>query len=113
MIDIIVQAIMGTILLLGGTLAAVSLVKMHRSKDMPSLNDLITSTDRKGRVRLDPRKCFEAGAFLTTTWAFIFLTAAGKLTEFYMTAYVGAWVIARTMRDREQRLSQQQPEAKK
>lgn len=112
MIDIIIQAIMGLILLVGGSLALVSLIRMHRNKDMPSLNDLITSTDRKGKVRLDPRKCFEAGAFLTTTWAFVFLTASGKLTEWFLTVYVGAWVIARTMRDREQRLSQQSPEKK-
>ena len=109
MIEAVVQIVMSMILLIGGVIAGVSLIRMHRSKDMPSLTDLITSTDKKGRIRLDPRKCFEAGAFLTTTWAFVFLTASGKLTEFYMTAYVGAWVLARSMRDREQRLSQQPP----
>ena len=105
MIDLIVQIAMGTVLICGTIAIGISLLQMHRSKDRPELFDLITSTDKKGRVRLDSRKCFEAGAFLASTWAFVFLTAQGKLTETYLTVYMGAWVVARTMRDREQRLS--------
>ena len=109
MIDVIIQIVMGTMLICGAVGVGVSLLRMHRDKELPKLTDLLTSTDRKGKVRFDARKCFEAGAFLTTTWAFVFLTAQGKLTEFYMISYVGAWVVARSMRDREQRLTAQPP----
>ena len=104
MIDFIVQIVMSTVLLIGGVIVGVTLIRMHRDKSLPSLFDLVTATDKAGTVRLDARKCWEAGAFLTSTWAFVFLTAGGKLTEFYFTGYMGAWVIARSMRDREQRL---------
>lgn len=107
MIDVIVQIVMGTVLICGAIGIGYSLLTMHKDKRLPNLTDLLTSTDRKGKVRFDARKCFEAGAFLASTWAFIFLTAQGKLTETYLTVYMGAWVVARTMRDREQRLTTQ------
>lgn len=105
MIDVIVQIVMGTVLICGAIGIGYSLLTMHKDRNLPSLTDLITSTDKKGKVRFDSRKCFEAGAFLSSTWAFVFLTAQGKLTEFFFVGYMGAWVIARSMRDREQRLS--------
>ena len=105
MIDLIVQIAMGTVLICGTIAIGISLLQMHKNKDMPTLFDLITATDKKGKTRLDSRKCFEDGAFLASTWAFVFLTASGKLTETYLTVYMGAWVVARTMRDREKRLS--------
>ena len=108
MVDMIIQLVMSAVLLAGGVTIAVTLLRMHRDPQQPNLLDLITSTDRTGRARLDPRKCFEAGAFLTSTWGFVFLTASGKLTEFYFIGYMGAWVGARFLRDREQRLGSQQ-----
>ena len=108
MVEIIIQIVMSMILLIGGVTIGVSLLRMHRDPDAPNLMDLITSTDRTGRTRLDPRKCFEAGAFLSSTWAFVFLTASGKLTEFFFIGYMSAWVGARFLRDREQRLGKDQ-----
>jgi hypothetical protein len=105
LIDTIIQIAMGTVLICGTIAIGITLLQMHRDRTKPTLFDVITSTDRRGKVRLDSRKCFEAGAFLASTWAFVFLTAQGKLTETYLTVYMGAWVVARTMRDREQRLS--------
>jgi hypothetical protein len=61
--------------------------------------DLVTSTDSKDIVRTDPRKMFECGAFVVMTIAFSYLTIVGKMTEFYATIYVGAFVAARTLRD--------------
>ena len=104
MIDIIVQVAMGTILICGAAAIGVSLLKMHKDPTAPNLRDLITSTDREGRVRIDARKCFEAGCFLSSTWAFVFLTANGKLTEVFFAGYMGAWVGARFLRDREKRM---------
>ena len=104
MINAIIQIVMSTLLLCAAVGIGVSLIRMHRDKDAPNLTDLITSTDRSGKVRFDARKCWEAGAFLTSTWGFVFLTASFKLTEFFFIGYMGAWVGARFLRDREKRL---------
>lgn len=108
MIEIIIQIAMGTVLICGTIAIGVSLLKMHRAKNAPTLLDLITATDKRGKVRLDARKCFEAGCFLTSTWGFVFLVASNKFTEFYMASYMAAWVGARYLRDREKRLSVQE-----
>ena len=105
MIEAIIQIVMGTILLIGGIIVGVSLIRMHRNRSLPSLFDLVTATDKTGQIRLDARKCWEAGAFLSSTWAFVFLVAGGKLTEIYLTVYIGTWVGARFLRDREKRLN--------
>lgn len=105
MINAIIQIVMSMLLLCAAIGIGVSLIRMHRDQNAPNLTDLITSTDRTGRVRFDARKCWEAGAFLTSTWGFVFLTASFKLTEFFFIGYMGAWVGARFLRDREQRLT--------
>jgi hypothetical protein len=86
-------------------LAGISLWKVNRDPNGPDLLDILTATDRGGHVRFDPRKCFEAGAFVASTWSFVYLTLSHQLTEWFLAAYLGAWVFARTMRDREQRLN--------
>ena len=105
MIEAIIQIVMSTVLICGAIGVGVSLLKMHKNKELPSLFDLITATDKNGKTRIDARKCWEAGAFLSSTWAFVFLVAAGKLTEFYFVGYMSAWVGARFLRDREKRLN--------
>lgn len=67
--------------------------------------DLITSTDKKKQVRFDARKCWEAGAFVISTFAFAWTTVKGDLTEWFFFAYMSVWVGARWLRDREQRLN--------
>lgn len=103
MIDVIIQVVMGMILLIGGTMIGISLIRIHRDKTKPSFLDLIT-TVRNGVQYFDARKCWEAGAFCVSTWAFVFLTASGKLTEFFFVGYMTTWVGARFLRDREKRL---------
>ena len=66
--------------------------------------DYITST-KDGAVRFDPRKTWEAGAFLISAWGFIYLTLHDKLTEAYFVGFMATWAAARFLRDREQRLS--------
>ena len=106
MIEFIVQIIMSMVLLIFGVVIGVSLLRMHRDKTQPSLLDLITSRDKKtGKVWLDPRKCFEAGSFLLSTWVVVYLTSAGKLTVEYFTVFLGVWTTARFLRDREKRLT--------
>jgi hypothetical protein len=66
--------------------------------------DLLTST-KDGVIRFDARKCWEAGAFVVSTVAFVVLTWRNGLTEWFFIGYMGTWVGARFLRDREQRLN--------
>lgn len=78
------------------------LIKMHFSKDYKKFNLLeIFAFDKYGKpsatkIRLNL-------AFLITCWAFIYLTMADKLTEWYVLIYIGAWVTDNIM-DKKQRL---------
>ena len=106
MIDAVIQIVMALVLICGGITIGVSLLKMHRDRNQPSLSDLVTSTNKKGRVYLDPRKCFEAGSFLLTTWIMVYLTGSGKMSIEYFTVFLGVWTTARYLRDREKRLAE-------
>lgn len=66
--------------------------------------DYITAT-KDGAVRFDARKTWEAGAFVVSTAAFVWLAYGDKLTEWFFIGYMGTWVGARFLRDREQRLT--------
>jgi hypothetical protein len=105
MSEFLLQVIMA--LLLGAfiVMIGISLWRMHANEDQPDLTDLITAMDKAGKIRFDARKCFEAGAFAVSSWGFIYLTLAGKLTEWFFIGYMAAWTTARFLRDREQRLS--------
>lgn len=74
--------------------------------------DYVTATDRNGRIRFDSRKTWEAGAFLVSTVAFVWLVYADRFTEWFFIGYMGTWVGARFLRDREQRLNNPQTRAK-
>lgn len=67
--------------------------------------DYVTSTDKHGKVRFDPRKSFEWGSYwVSTTWGSVLLYQ-GKFTEWFFVGYMAVWTGARYLRDREQRLS--------
>lgn len=67
--------------------------------------DYITSTDKQGNTRFDPRKTFEFGAFwVSTVWGSV-MVYQEKFTEWFFVGYMSAWVAARFLRDREQRLN--------
>ena len=106
MIDFIVQIVMSMVLLIFGVAVGISLLRMHGDPKQPTLLDLITATDKKGKTRLDARKCFEAGSFLLSTWVIVFLTSSGKLTYEFFVVYLGVWTTARYLRDREKRLTE-------
>jgi len=80
------------------------LYRGHRAGHI-NLWEVVTATDKRGITRTDSRKMFEAGAFVVMTIGFAYLVVQGKLTEVYAAIYVGAWVTARYLRDREQRLN--------
>lgn len=104
MIELMTTVVMGALLILFVIFVGVTIWNIHRSPDKPDLLDLITSTDKSGNVRFDARKCWEAGAFAVSTWGFVFIIVAGKMTEWYFTGYMATWVAARFLRDREKRL---------
>lgn len=106
MLDTVVQIVMATVLICGAIAVGVSLIRLNRDPSEPSLSDLITATDRKGKKRLDARKCFEAGSFCLATWIMVYLTLGKGMTIDFFTVYLGVWTAARYLRDREKRLSQ-------
>lgn len=105
--NFVMAVVFGLLAILAGLLTW----RLNRQDNGLDFSDLITSTDRKGRVRVDARKCFELGAFLTSTAVFAFITVVDKLTEWFFVGYMTAWVGARWLRDRERRLDR--PEGKK
>lgn len=84
---------------------------LYRGQRAGQINmwDLVTSTDKTGATRTDARKFFETGAFVVSTVAFSYMVVADGLTEVFLFTYMGAWVTARFLRDREQRLNRQIP----
>ena len=70
-----------------------------------NLWDCVTATDKTGVRRTDSRKLWEAGAFVVMTVAFAYLIVQNRMTEWYAFIYVAAFVAARSLRDREQRLN--------
>lgn len=85
--------------------AVLCLYRGHRSGAV-NLWDVIRTT-KDGHQYVDPRKLFEAGAFVVTTVAFSHMTIQGKLNEWFVITYLGAFVTARYLRDREQRLNKE------
>lgn len=80
---------------------------MYRGQRQGHINlwDCVTTTAKDGTTRTDARKFMEVGAFVVMTVGFSYLVVQDKLTEFYAAIYISAFVAARSMRDREQRLN--------
>ena len=68
---------------------AILLYRMQKSPSNFHVDDLFLS-----RGKADASKLAFMVAQAVMTWALIFLTLNGKLTEWYTTAYVGAFVLA-------------------
>ena len=85
-------------------LVVICLYRGQRTKQI-NLWDTVTATDKGGTTRTDSRKLFEVGAFVVMTTAFAYWAITDRLSEWYALIYVGAFVAARSMRDREQRLN--------
>lgn len=61
---------------------------MHKKADSSiDIADLVCSSGH-----LNERKVTRLGAWLVSTWGFVYLVVSGNLTEFYFTGYMGAWV---------------------
>lgn len=62
--------------------------KMNQnSQSTIDLADLVTIGGR-----LNERKVTRFGAWIVSTWGFVYLIVTGKLTEWYFVGYMAAWV---------------------
>ena len=69
------------------TLIAV-LVAWHRQQDHSlDLRDLVCTEDR-----LDEKKFMRFGAWLVSTWGFVYLIVEERFSEWYFVGYMAAWV---------------------
>jgi hypothetical protein len=68
-------------------------------KDEINIWELVTTTDKTGKKRTDPRKLMEFSAFLVMTYGFSYLIITNHLSDWYALTYVAAFVAARTARD--------------
>lgn len=83
------QYIFSIILALLMALAGILAWKATHSTD--SKFDLSTAfLDAEGKTSMS--RIAQFAALTVSTWAFAYLTVGGKLTEWFMTAYLAAWV---------------------
>jgi CDP-diglyceride synthetase len=67
-----------------------SIIRAHFNKD--NKFDLVKLFAYDSEGKLSDSKARLNGAFLVTSWAFIFLTMNDKLTEWYVAVFLAAWV---------------------
>lgn len=73
------------------------------NKDKNSTINLVDLIAINGR--LNERKVTRFGAWIVSTWGFVYLISLDKLTEWYFIGYMGAWVanalIGKVIKDRD------------
>lgn len=73
-------------ILIMGVLAA--LVKLHFNRnDRIDLEELILTNDK-----IDEQKFMRFGAWIISTWGFVYLVVMNNLSEWYFIGYIGVWV---------------------
>lgn len=86
----IAKPVFGLIMLLLVILAGIMSFKATRSvKSRFSLDEAFL--DRNGKTSF--ARIGQFVALAVSTWGFVFLTLEGKMSEWYMTMYMGAWVL--------------------
>lgn len=79
------------------------LILWSLNRDRNSPIDLIDLIAIDGK--LNERKITRFGAWIVSTWGFVYLMIDGKFTEWYFLGYMGAWVanalIGKALRDRD------------
>ncbi len=64
------------------------LIVWHKdSKSRVDLKDLICKDNK-----IDEKKFTRLGAWIVSTWGFVYLILANKFTEWYFTGYMAIWV---------------------
>lgn len=90
MISTILAIILGCAFVLAGIVAW----RMSRSIAWRfSFEDLLLGPDDRASLS----KIGQATALIVSTWGFVFLTMAGKMTEWYFGVYMAAWAGAGLM----------------
>lgn len=80
------------LILLGmAMLVVVSMVRFHRNEHYKHFNLVDIITCRKGKVSRPA--IMEFGAWVVATWGFIVLINKDKLSEWYLGAYIAAFVL--------------------
>jgi hypothetical protein len=73
-------------ILIIGVVAA--LLKLHfNDHDRLDLEELVLTNDK-----IDEQKFMRFGAWIISTWGFVYLIVVGNLTEWYFVGYIGVWV---------------------
>lgn len=79
---------MGVLLAFAVSFLILLLVVWHKdSKSKVDLTDLICKDNK-----LDEKKFTRLGAWIVSTWGFVYLILANKFTEWYFTGYMAIWV---------------------
>ena len=82
------ENIMGLLLFILIATSLLFIIKLHFNKDDDiNLEDLV-----KTKRKIDGDKLFRVGAWVVSTWGFVYLLVLGKLTEWYFVGYIGVWV---------------------
>ena len=79
---------MGMLLVVVLVFLLLLLVVWHRSShNRVDLKDLVCKDGR-----LDEKKFTRFGAWIVSTWGFVYMVMDAKLTEWYFVGYMGVWV---------------------
>ena len=82
------QVAMSTLLIVVVLFLLLLLWVWHRSKDSHiDLRDLICSDNK-----LDEKKFVRFGAWIVSTWGFVYLIVEERFSEWYFAGYMAAWV---------------------
>lgn len=64
------------------------LIKVHLDPDSKiDLEDIVLTDDK-----VDEKKLARFGAWVVSTWGFVYLIVSSQLTEWYFIGYIGVWV---------------------
>ena len=86
--DITPETVMWALLIVFIIGSIVSLWNIHTNPKYPfKLTDLFVEDNK-----LSERKVARFGAFVISSWTFIYLSLTQQLTEWYFLGYMGAWV---------------------
>jgi hypothetical protein len=67
---------------------SIALYRAHKDKQSPiALQDLVTTNNK-----LDEAKLTRFGAFLISSWGFVYLASTNALSEWYFIGYMAGWV---------------------
>ena len=82
------QVGMGAVLLIVVFFLVLLLLVWHRESDnRVDLKDLVCKDGT-----LDEKKFTRFGAWIVSTWGFVYMIMDGKFTEWYFVGYMGVWV---------------------